>query len=159
MFTSNYAQTIQLYLVDDVDCEPIQDAFIEYDDSIAYSDRYGFVQLTQQGLVKTPQTVFIAAEGYEHRSFRLDKEKNNTYEIRLHPSIYRFDDVVIAVNRLEDSVRPHSSEQLSLARISFEAAATSADLLQRTGSIHVQKSQPGGGSPTLEDLKPTESYL
>ena len=161
MFTSNYAQTIQLYLVDDVDCEPIQDAFIEYGDSIAYSDRYGFVQLRQQGLVKTSQTVFIAAEGYEHRSFRIDKEKNNTYEIRLHPSIYRFDDVVIAVNRLEDSlVRPQQfAEQLSLARISFEAAATSADLLQRTGSIHVQKSQPGGGSPNIRGFEANRILL
>ena len=81
--------------------------------------------------------------------FESTKKKTTRMKLDFHPSIYRFDDVVIAVNRLEDSlVRPQQfAEQLSLARISFEAAATSADLLQRTGSIHVQKSQPGGGSP------------
>ena len=159
MMTMSYSQDIQLYLVDDVNCDPVKDAYVEYGDSLLFTDRYGYVELAPLDI--RPKTVFIAAEGYEHRSIRLDYSKNNIYEIRLHPTIYRFDDVVIAVNRLEDTlVRPlQFTGQLSLARIGFEAASTSADLLKRTGSIHVQKSQPGGGSPNIRGFEANRILL
>ena len=160
LFACN-AQVIQLYLVDDVNCDPVIDAYIEYGDSTVFTDNYGIVHLKPIQSSQKPTTVFIAAEGYEHRSVRLDYRKNNIYEIRLHPTIYRFDDVVIAVNRLEDTlVRPlQFTGQLSLARIGFEAAPTSADLLQRTGSVHVQKSQPGGGSPNIRGFEANRILL
>ena len=161
MMTMSHAQDIQLYLVDDVNCDPVKDAYIEYGDSLVFSDNYGLVRLNKNHPSPKPTTVFIAAEGYEHRSVRLDYSKNNIYEIRLHPTMYRFDDVVIAVNRLEDTLlRPlQFTGQLSLARIGFEAASTSADLLQRTGSIHVQKSQPGGGSPNIRGFEANRILL
>ena len=157
----SYSQDIQLYLVDDANCDPVKDAYIEYADTLVFSDNYGLVRLSEDHSGNKPKTVFIAAEGYEHRSVRLDHSKNNIYEIRLYPTIYRFDDVIIAVNRLEDTlVRPlQFTGQLSTARIGFEAASTSADLLQRTGSIHVQKSQPGGGSPNIRGFEANRILL
>ena len=104
MMTMSHAQDIQLYLEDDVNCDPVKDAYIEYGDSSVFSDNYGLVRLNKNHPSPKPTTVFIAAEGYERRSVRLDYSKNNIYEIRLHPAIYRFDDVVIAVNRLEDTL-------------------------------------------------------
>ena len=72
MITMSYSQDIQLYLVDDVNCDPVKDAYIEYGDSLLFSDNFGIVRFSEDHPIQKSTTVFIAAEGYEHRSIRLD---------------------------------------------------------------------------------------
>ena len=61
------------------------------------------------------------------------------------------DEVVISASKFEQSKRdiPQKIISLNSKEISFFNPQTSADLLENTGSVYVQKSQLGGGSPMI----------
>ncbi|MFM2136557.1 MAG: hypothetical protein RL021_1957 [Bacteroidota bacterium] len=71
------------------------------------------------------------------------------------------DEVVISVNRMEE-VRSEVAEQVAVidsATISRTDAATMADVLQQNGTLFVQKSQLGGGSPVIRGFEASRVLL
>ena len=52
----SYSQDIQLYLVDDANCDPVKDAYIEYADTLVFSDNYGLVRLSEDHSGNKPKT-------------------------------------------------------------------------------------------------------
>ncbi|HRH03212.1 MAG TPA: TonB-dependent receptor [Bacteroidia bacterium] len=70
-------------------------------------------------------------------------------------TIKQLNEVVISVNKVEESKRKvaHQIEVLDAKQISSAQAQTTADLLQSTGKISVQKSQQGGGSPVIRGFE------
>jgi len=65
------------------------------------------------------------------------------------------DTVVVSANRSADLASKTSQEIKVLPKhfIKFQQAQTTADLLQSSGSVFVQKSQQGGGSPVLRGFE------
>lgn len=61
------------------------------------------------------------------------------------------DEIVISASKFSQNKRdiPHKIVSLNSENIAFINPQTSADLLQTTGQIYVQKSQAGGGSPMI----------
>jgi len=61
------------------------------------------------------------------------------------------DEVVMSVSKWEQQKKdiPHKTTSISAREISFASPQTSADLLQSSGKVFVQKSQLGGGSPMI----------
>lgn len=61
------------------------------------------------------------------------------------------DEVVISASKFEQSKRdiPQKIINISTKDIQFDNPQTSADLLQETGNVYIQKSQLGGGSPMI----------
>ncbi|WP_417213040.1 TonB-dependent receptor plug domain-containing protein [Bizionia sp.] len=61
------------------------------------------------------------------------------------------DEVVISASKFEQSKRdiPQKIVNISAKEIQFDNPQTSADLLQETGNVYIQKSQLGGGSPMI----------
>lgn len=64
------------------------------------------------------------------------------------------DEVVISASKFEQSKRdiPQKIVNISANTIAFANPQTSADLLELTGNIYIQKSQLGGGSPMIRGL-------
>lgn len=75
----------------------------------------------------------------------------NNYTITLQEKVIQYDEVVISANKWEQNTTEVPNEILNISAkdISQSNAQTSADLLKSTGQVYVQKSQLGGGSPTL----------
>lgn len=75
----------------------------------------------------------------------------NNYTITLQEKVIQYDEVVISANKWEQNTSEVPNEILNISAkdISHSNAQTSADLLKSTGQVYVQKSQLGGGSPTL----------
>lgn len=71
--------------------------------------------------------------------------------IELQEKIFQFDEIVIAAGKWEQNKEEVPNEILAISKkeIQTAQAQTAADLLQKTGQVFVQKSQLGGGSPTL----------
>ena len=67
------------------------------------------------------------------------------------PNAQQLDEVIMSVSKWEQQKKdiPQKITTLNTAAISFTNPQTSADLLQSSGKVFVQKSQLGGGSPMI----------
>ena len=79
------------------------------------------------------------------------QNKDETIEVDLTESVISVNEIVISANRWEqpkDEI-PHKIVSVSPKTAAFNNPQTSADLLESTGQVFVQKSQLGGGSPMI----------
>ncbi len=75
----------------------------------------------------------------------------NNYIVYLKPKVEDLEQIVISASKFEQSKRdiPQTIISVSAKEIAFANPQTSADLLENTGNIYIQKSQLGGGSPMI----------
>ena len=78
-------------------------------------------------------------------------KKNINNKIQLKNKIVTIDEVVISVNRWKENLNDVTNKTLQIPReiILENSPQNSADLLEKTGDVFVQKSQHGGGSPMI----------
>ena len=90
----------------------------------------------------------ISYEVYITTKEQISKHGNRVY---LHLRSEELQEVVLSVSKWEQQKKdiPQKIETLDARSISFTAPQTSADLLQNSGKVFVQKSQLGGGSPMI----------
>ncbi|WP_338732444.1 TonB-dependent receptor [Mangrovimonas cancribranchiae] len=71
--------------------------------------------------------------------------------VYLTPTVEGLDEVFIAASKFEQKKKDIPQKIISIHKedIAFNAPQTSADLLENTGAVYVQKSQLGGGSPMI----------
>jgi hemoglobin/transferrin/lactoferrin receptor protein len=74
-----------------------------------------------------------------------------TLDVLLMPKAFSLDDIVISANRWEQDAKevPNRIVAINKTAITFYNPQTSADLLSQSGSVYIQKSQFGGGSPMI----------
>lgn len=91
-----------------------------------------------------------------YQSYTLSpSEKSADTEINIISKIAVLDEVVLTANRIKESKLdvPNSIYTIKQKDIEMANQPTSADLLQNTGAVFVQKSQLGGGSPVLRGFE------
>lgn len=81
----------------------------------------------------------------------LKSEIGRNYEVFLVEDENMLQEVVLSVAKFEQDKKdiPQRIVSITSEEIAFSNSQTSADLLESTGSVYVQKSQLGGGSPML----------
>ena len=82
------------------------------------------------------------------RKFDISENNNVIY---LVPRVEGLKQIVISASRFEQSKRdiPQTIVSVNANEIELANPQTSADLLENTGNIYIQKSQLGGGSPMI----------
>lgn len=90
----------------------------------------------------------ISYEVYITTKAQLGKKGNRVY---LSLKLEELQEVVMSVSKWEQQKKdiPQKIESIDARTISFTNPQTSADLLQNSGKVFVQKSQLGGGSPMI----------
>ncbi len=90
----------------------------------------------------------IGYEEYKITKLQIQRQGNKVYMIM---KAQQLDEVVMSVSKWEQQKRdvPNRIISLDAKSIAFTAPQTSADLLQNSGKVFVQKSQLGGGSPMI----------
>lgn len=75
----------------------------------------------------------------------------NGYRVELEERIIKIDELIISASKWEQdpSRIPYTVSSISSKEIEFKNPPTSADMLDMTGQIFLQKSQQGGGSPMI----------
>lgn len=88
---------------------------------------------------------------YEKLQIRKVEISQNNYIVYLKPKVEGLKQIVISVSKFEQSKRdiPQSIVAINAKEIALANPQTSADLLDNTGNVFVQKSQMGGGSPMI----------
>jgi len=93
---------------------------------------------------------------FKHLSYQIRKVTKNQLArnqnvIYLVMKAEQLDEVIMSVSKWEQQKKdiPHKTTSINARQIAFSNPQTSADLLQASGKVFVQKSQLGGGSPMI----------
>ncbi|MFK7782010.1 TonB-dependent receptor domain-containing protein, partial [Psychroserpens sp.] len=97
------------------------------------------------------ETIYFQNILYVKYSTKKSVISSDNYVVFLEPNIEGLDQVVVSASKFEQSKRdiPQTIVNVNSADIQFANPQTSADLLEGTGNVYVQKSQLGGGSPVI----------
>ncbi|WP_299225291.1 TonB-dependent receptor [uncultured Psychroserpens sp.] len=97
------------------------------------------------------ETIYFQNILYLKFSAKKSKIANTNYIVSLQPNIEDLDQVIVSASKFQQSKRdiPQTIVNISADDIAFANPQTSADLLEGTGNIFIQKSQLGGGSPMI----------
>ena len=89
--------------------------------------------------------------GYEKLRISKRSWAKNDYAIYLYPQSMHLDEVIMSVSKWKQykSQVPQKIQVIDQKAIELQQPQTSADLLQQSGNVYVQKSQLGGGSPMI----------
>ena len=81
--------------------------------------------------------------------------KAQYYKVFLESKTFNMDEVVFTANKFQEKKAdiPFQIDIISAKSIAFQNPQTSADLLFKQGSVFIQKSQQGGGSPNLRGFE------
>lgn len=85
----------------------------------------------------------------------------NNYKVYLHEKSYSLEEIVFSANKFEEKRKDiaQNIQVISSKEITNLNQQNSADLLQSTGNIFVQKSQLGGGSPVIRGFETNKVLL
>ena len=109
------------------------------------------------------ETEIIYFQNFLYFKIKLKKSEivARNYLVYLDLNIEDLNQVVISASKFEQNKRdiPQTIVSLSSEDIAFANPQTSADLLEGTGNIFVQKSQLGGGSPVIRGFSTNRLLL
>lgn len=99
---------------------------------------------------KTITLLFLVAFTFGYAQIEKDTIKTNQLE-----------EVIVISNKVPKSVEfvPTQIESVSKKEIEFQNFQSTADLLANSGNLHVQKSQQGGGSPSIRGFEASRVLL
>ncbi|MDH5598535.1 MAG: TonB-dependent receptor plug domain-containing protein, partial [Cyclobacteriaceae bacterium] len=147
VFIEAFSQKVQI--VDSQTEKPIDNVFIyNLDKTIqTKSDFNGMVDLS---IFNRKDLINFQHPSYHHFTAQVE-DLLKVEQVLLTERIIEIGEVVISANKWEQNGEdiPNSIAIVNSKAINFENPQTSADVLELTGKVFVQKSQLGGGSPML----------
>ena len=95
--------------------------------------------------------IILQHSSYQQQVFTMADLAQLNYRVELSEKVIKIDEVVISANKWEQEKRevPTKIEVITPKQVAFANPQTTADMLQQTGEIFMQKSQLGGGSPMI----------
>ena len=129
------------------------------------------LEITDSSILKNN----IITNQYELYNFKLFTVKNSDYKEQtksiftkvdtlifyLVPSILKLNEIVVSANKFYEYKKdlPRQIYSINQKEISFQNRQNTADLLENSGTVFVQKSQQGGGSPVLRGFESNRVLL
>lgn len=113
-------------------------------------------QITLNGiLIKNDSLIECSKVGYFSESFNLAKLKSMGYIVLLSEKSYDLNAFVVSASKFEEKSKDVAQQTAVIDRrqIEFYAQPNTADVLQQTGRVFVQKSQMGGGSIAMRGFE------
>lgn len=117
----------------------------------------------------------IITNQYELYKYKLYTVKNSEYKEQtksiftkvdtlifyLTPSLLKLNEIVVSANKFYEKYKdvPRLIKIINQKEIQFQNRQNTADLLENSGNIFVQKSQQGGGSPVLRGFESNRILL
>ena len=143
-----YAEAQEITVLNKKSNEPIPSVAI-YNKSKSKSvitDFYGKANLE---LFEASEILYFKHISYN--LFLVSKSLILNKKVALNPKSQGLDEIVLSASKFKENKRdiPKKISSVSARTIAFENPQTSADLLQSTGQVYIQKSQLGGGSPII----------
>jgi hemoglobin/transferrin/lactoferrin receptor protein len=118
----------------------------------AMTDQKGEADMTA---FKKEEKIILRSIGYMPLVLSIKELEAMAYRIKLQSSSLKLDEVVVSANRFEEKVAdvPQQIQVIKAKDLAFMNQQTTADVLQNSGNVMVQKSQGGGGSPIIRGFE------
>jgi hemoglobin/transferrin/lactoferrin receptor protein len=100
---------------------------------------------------KGAEKIIISRLGYKTTVKSFTELKSLSFELSMQPSPINLYNIVVSATRWRQTSRDVPSQVISISprEIALQNPQTSADLLDVSGKVFIQKSQQGGGSPMI----------
>ncbi len=107
------------------------------------------------------EQITVTASDFITQTLSFDKIKSMNFTILLSDKSFKTDEIVVSANKFDENSKylPRQIEVLNSEEIAYANTQTTADLLQQTGTIFVQKSQLGGGSPVIRGFEASKVLI
>lgn len=155
-----FAEAQKIKIIDDFSKKAIEDvAVFNNDNSIfSVSDAEGFVHIDLQ---QVKDVLFFQHPAYENTSIALATLKEKNYIVALEEKTIQVDVTVISANKTQENTERISNkvDVLEMKTVELFNPKTSAEVLEASGNIMVQKSQSGGGSPIIRGFEANKVLL
>jgi len=104
-------------------------------------------------------SIFVYQFGYSSKKILLQNDSD--ISVDLTAKTVNLDEIILSANRKAESKMdvPYQMEIIKQKDIEFSNPATSGDLLQNSGQVFVQRSQAGGGSPSMRGFEANKVLL
>jgi hemoglobin/transferrin/lactoferrin receptor protein len=148
-----FSQTITI--IDNSTREPLEKAMIQdKNNNQVFTDAKGKANISN---LNKEDSIIIFSFGYTLKKVNVTTETT----IDLISKSVNLDEIVLSANRKSEHKIdvPYSIEIIKQKDIEFTNPATSGDLLSNTGQVFVQRSQAGGGSPSLRGFEANKVLL
>lgn len=155
LYINSFAQTITVR--DWSSREPLQDVIIQdKNNTQVKTDIRGKANISS--LLKG-DSAFVYQFGYATKKIFISQ--NEDISVDLFAKSVNLDEIVLSANRTAESKMdvPYQMEIIKQKDIEFSNPATSGELLQNTGQVFIQKSQAGGGSPSMRGFEANKVLL
>lgn len=132
--------------------EPVRDVFLI--DSKGNREATNNVGVANISALNKEGDIVVYHTSYQ--SYTLSTtEKTNDSEVGIVSKVATLDEVILTANKTKENKLdiPNTIHTIKQKDIEMANQPTSADLLQNTGAVFVQKSQLGGGSPVLRGFE------
>jgi hemoglobin/transferrin/lactoferrin receptor protein len=161
--TQTYAQSI-LTVVDQTTQQPLSDANIEEHWTNPISGKLNIIKgLTNTKgeyelhteLTQYNGKIFIQQQHYQQREITSFELLQKGYKVNLTPTQVQMTEVLVSATKFNEQ-QQYIPRQVAIIRsrdISFSNQQNTADLLQNSGEVFVQKSQMGGGSIVMRGFE------
>ena len=158
LINSLSGQTITVQ--DKATLKPIANALINSVNPEAHilTDVHGMADITE---MKDADSIDIYFTGYQTLLTSYDALMQGNGIVYLTETYHLFDEVVVSASRFEEPVRQVAQpvEVIRATNLAFDNLQTSADVMQNTGNVFVQKSQLGAGSPVIRGFETNKVLL
>ena len=137
--------------------EPLQDVVIQDKNNLQIkTDARGKANISS---LSKGDSVFVYHFGYATKKVYLAEGAD--VSIDLVAKSFDLDEIVLSANRKAESKIdvPYAMEIIKQKDIEFSNPANSGDMLQNTGQLFVQRSQAGGGSPSMRGFEANKVLL
>lgn len=100
---------------------------------------------------KTADTIYFKYVGIDPVGFTYSQLESMNFKVELTETNISLNEVVVSSNRWEEKEIevPARVEKISKRSVAFQNPQTTADMLETSGYVYIQKSQQAGGSPNL----------
>ena len=106
------------------------------------------------------KTLGLSFLGYEETYFTKTQIEKSKFVLVMKPANELIEEILIVGRTNANSLDlPYQVESIDSKDIKLSQAQTSADAIEKTGSVYVQKSQMGGGSPVLRGFEANKILL
>lgn len=155
---ASFAQKVQV--LSSSDLQPVSECLIYNADktTTTTTDNQGNADIS---IFRQDEILTFSHLSYVTIAIRKSQLKEDGYRLMLTPSVINLKEVVFSANKVEEkhSDLPVNINIISSREIRSINPQTSADLLQQSGTVFVQQSQLGGGSPVIRGMETNRVLL
>lgn len=154
LLVSNALKAQLITILDKTTYQPLSEASVTNirTNSSLKSNLNGEVYLVENRLNDTFEIDLL---GYQRVYFTFQQIKDLKFKVFLSEQRISINEIIVSASKFEEkkSDVPQQIAVIKAKEIAFLNQSTTADLLQQTGNIQVQKSQAGGGSPVIRGFE------